>query len=64
MLKQLINGGRLKTKICPHGPREKEKYHKVFQVLDKYGAVHSLSLGLMGELYSRENCCIDRGQDQ
>lgn len=64
VLKQLINGGRLKTKICPHGPREKEKYHKVFQVLDKYGAVHSLSLGLMGELYSRENYCIDRGQDQ
>lgn len=20
--------------------------------------------GLMGELYSKENCCIDRGQDQ
>jgi len=30
----------------------------------KYSAVHSMSLGLTGELCSREKCCVDREQDQ
>lgn len=47
--------GRLKNKICPRGLREK-KYQKVFK--------YFCHCGLMGELYSRENCFIDRGQDQ
>lgn len=30
----------------------------------KYSAMHSMSLGLTGELYSREKCCIDGEQNQ
>lgn len=34
-LKPPIHGDRLKSKICPYGPREKEKEHKSLQVLDE-----------------------------
>lgn len=34
-LKQPMHGERLKSKICPYGPRGKEEEHKSLQVLDE-----------------------------
>lgn len=62
-LKQPIHGVRLKSKICPWGPREKEKEHKVYKCLMKHSGTHSVPLRLTDEGYIKEKCGTNREQD-